>query len=542
MSPIPLATPTDLLVGQVVVTVSDGLRVRSEPRVSDDSIKYEPLLPLDTELTVVGGPVYSSGYVWYEVTPVSFALRDGQRQGWVALAGKDGEPWIALANPPIAGIEVAQADASRAPADPAAAKTAGSSINALGLDLLQAMLADGSIQPNQNAVFSPTSIALALAMALAGAKGETATQMDAVLHTKGWDDLGPGLNALDQALASDAMTWQDEEGKNHEVTLKIANSLFAQQGWLVEPAYLTRIAETFGGGVRLVDYIADAGSALKLINAWVSNQTRQRIPHLIPDGVLTDITRLVLVNAIYLKANWAREFQLVNTKNLPFTRLDGSQVNVPTMQQGGGQEIPYAHGTGWQATELLYGIQNAKTPLAMTLIMPDDLSAFERQLTQSELGRINDAVGAQREMLSHVTYDPALAEMDCGHYAYEVGLGLPRFSAESKAELPGVLKALGMPLAFSGAADFGAIHVATAQEGPIHIGDVIHQANIDVDEKGTTAAAATALTFDTGGCTGPSPTKTITFRLDHPFMFVLRDVETGAVLFIGHVVDPSVGR
>ena len=151
-----------------------------------------------------------SGYTWYKVAPVSFTGLEGPGQGWVAMAGKDGEPWIALADAPIAGIELAKADVARATADPADAKTAAASINAFGLDLLRAMLADGTLEPDKNAVFSPTSIALALAMARAGAKGETAAQMDAVLHTTGWDALGPGLNALEQALTSRNATWQDE--------------------------------------------------------------------------------------------------------------------------------------------------------------------------------------------------------------------------------------------------------------------------------------------------------------------------------------------
>ena len=213
--PAPLPTPTpkpsDPFLGQVVTTVSDNLRVRSEPRVADDSVKYEPLLPLGTELTVLDGPVGGSGYVWYKVAPVSFAMSDGAGSGWVAMAGKDGEPWIALADAPIAGIELARADVARATADPAAAKTAAASINAFGLDLLRAMLADPALElADKNAVFSPTSIALALAMARAGAKGETASQMDAVLHTSGWDELGPGLNALEQALASRNATWHSE--------------------------------------------------------------------------------------------------------------------------------------------------------------------------------------------------------------------------------------------------------------------------------------------------------------------------------------------
>jgi serpin B len=536
--------PADPFLGHVVVTVSDGLRVRSQPRVSDDSLKYEPLLPLSTELQVIDGPVIASGYVWYKVTPVSFSLRDGPGNGWVAMAGKDGEAWIALAGGPLAGIELAQSSVVRAPAVPAAAKTAAASINAFGLDLLRAMLAEGTLKPDENAVFSPTSIALALAMARAGAKGETASQMDAVLHTSGWDELATGLNALDQALAQRNGTWQDPEymgSTTHELTLRIANSAFAQQDWTIERAYLDRIASTFGAGARLVDYVANVEAARKLINAWVSDVTRQRIPELIAQGILSEMTRLVLVNAIYLKANWAREFDPAATKSAPFTRRDDSTVNVPTMTVRGEQDIPYAHGTGWRATELRYRGPEYTTPLAMTLILPDDLAAFEQGLTAAQLGRIVEALDGQREIL-RVTREEEVpgADFTCPTYAYELQLFMPRFSTESRALLRDLLKALGMPLAVdSSAADFTGI----TESDRIFISQVVHQANIDVDEKGTEAAAATAVMVDTtGGCGPASPRQGITLRLDHPFLFVLRDVETGAVLFMGRVVDPSVGR
>ena len=163
---------------------------------------YKPWLPTGTALKVLDGPVSGSGYTWYEVEPVSFAALSGPGHGWVAMAGKDGEPWIALAEPEIAGIELAKADVPRAPADPAAAKTAAASINALGSTSSAPCLRTGRSSQTRTQSSRPTSIALALAMARAGAKGETATQMDAVLHTSGWDALGPGLNALDQALAS----------------------------------------------------------------------------------------------------------------------------------------------------------------------------------------------------------------------------------------------------------------------------------------------------------------------------------------------------
>ena len=322
--PAPTPTPADPFLGQVVVTVSDNLRVRSEPRVADDSIKYIPLLPLGTELRVLDGPVKGSGYTWYKVEPVSFTGLEGPGQGWVAMAAKDGEPWIALADAPIAGIELAKADVARAPADPAAAKTAAASINAFGLDLLRAMLADGTLEPDENAVFSPTSIALALAMARAGAKGETAAEMDAVMHTAGWDALGPGLNALERALASHNATWEEEgewsealQGNikvTRELSLRIANAAFAQRDWALEQTYLDRIGSTFDAGVRLVDFTADPDAARQLINAWVSQQTRHRIPELLQPPDVTRDTRLGLVNAVYLKANWDREFELDRTE------------------------------------------------------------------------------------------------------------------------------------------------------------------------------------------------------------------------------------
>ncbi len=323
-TPTPALPPPDPLVGKavagtVVVTVSDNLVVRSQPWVGadefgDDSEMYEPWLPLGTELLVLGGPEVGSGYAWYRVAPVSFAGLDGPGFGWVAAAGKDGEPWIGLptttaAEPP--GVELARADVARAKANPKDAKTAAASITAFGIDLYRALLADPELSlAEKNAVFSPTSIALAIAMARAGAKGETASQMDAVLHTTGWDALGPGLNALDQALASRDGPWQSGE-RVGQLALRIANTAFAQQRWKIEQPYLERIAATFGSGLRLLDYKADPEAARKTINAWVSDQTKKRIPELIPKvtpPLIDKLTRLVLVNAIYLKATWENEF------------------------------------------------------------------------------------------------------------------------------------------------------------------------------------------------------------------------------------------
>jgi serpin B len=443
--------------------------------------------------------------------------------------------------------DLAVSDVPRAASSPADAKKAAASINAFGIDLYQRMLADGLLKPAEGAVISPTSIALALAMARAGAKGETAAEMDAVLHTAGWQALGPGLNALEQALASRDATWSDEEGRHHELKLRIANAAFAQQGWAIVQGYLDAIAAAFGAGLRLVDYKADPEAARQLINAWVSRQTAKRIPELIPKAdppLISPVTRLVLVNAIYLKANWEIEFaaEEVGEPTEPgrFTRLDGSFVTVPTMSLQGEQIVPYASGSGWKATELRYLGANGSTPLAMTLVLPDDLAAFEQDLSPARLSGVIAKLDAQRTRLTRVWYQSENLG-DCGTYAYSLHLFMPRFGIDTAAALKASLTSLGMPLSFDPErADFTGIHRPEAPPDRIYVSEVIHQANIDVDEKGTEAAAATAVMMATGGCTSSAPARELTLRLNRPFLFVLRDVETGAILFIGRVVDPSV--
>lgn len=535
-SPSPSAAA--LPVGSLALTVSDRLRVRSLPEVSNDSIKYEPVLPLGTDLTIIGGPVEASGYVWYEVDLAPGTLQRGVTHGWVAMADHDGTPWIALAGGPIAGLEVAISSVERTPAEPANARRAAASSNAFAVDAYRQLLRDAGLDlADKNAVFSPTSIALALGMTRAGARGQTAAEMDDVLHVAGWDELGPGLNSLGQALASRSERWTDYDGAPREVALRIANTTFAQRGWGLEQDFLDAIAAAFGAGVNLVDYIADPDAARRTINAWVERETVGRIPELLAPPDVTSDTRLYLVNAIYMKAEWDEWFHEDGTEPRPFTRLDGSKIDVPTMVSYRGAlspVTPYVRGDGWRATELRYRTQEGHPPLAMTLIRPDDLVAFESGLSTDLLGEIVAALDAER-----VGWDDVECEDGC--YPYDLTLYMPKFSIETRASLAALLVALGMPTAFDpAAADLTGLHEPVAADDRPFISAVIHQANIDVDEKGTEAAAATAVGVDTGG--GPMPLEQITFRLDRPFLFLLRDVETGAILFMGRVVDPSIGR
>ncbi|HJW21820.1 MAG TPA: serpin family protein [Candidatus Limnocylindrales bacterium] len=396
-------------------------------------------------------------------------------------------------------ITLARAEVARAAAPPADATSAAAAVNAFGFDLLRAMRAQG------DAVVSPASIALALAMARAGAAGATASQMDAVLHDAASDAHPTWLNALEAAIASRTGTFKDANGQDQRVALRIANATFSQQGMALKPAFLGALGERFGAGVRLVDFEAATEAARQAINSWVSDQTEQRIKELLSKGVLDDQSRLVLVNAIYLKAAWLTPFDPKATKPAPFTHLDGSTAEVPTMHLVA--ELPYAEGTGWRAVELPY----VGGSLAMTVIVPDDLAAFTAGLDAATFQGIAAKLAERKP---------------------EVTLALPIFGTETKTDLKTVLAGLGMADAFDpDRADFSGITDAER----LYITAVVHQANIDVDEKGTEASAATAVVMGRTSL----PSDRVTFNVDHPFLFALRDVPTGAIVFLGQITTPA---
>jgi serpin B len=396
-------------------------------------------------------------------------------------------------------IDIARSSIGRTPAPAADANLAAEAVNAFGFDLLR------RLGQRDNTVISPASVAIALGMARAGARGATAAQMDTALHALAADDHPTWLNALDAALASRTGTFKDASNADRDVVLRIANAPFAQRGEAWDHAFLDALAERFGAGVRLVEYRTAAEAARNLINGWVADQTEQRIKELIGQGTLDDTTRLVLVNAIYLKAAWQWPFPPSLTKPASFTRLDGSTVDVPTMHLG--TELSYAEGADWKAVELPY----VGGQLAMTIVVPDDLAGFVSHADGATFGSIATALASRRP---------------------QVDLALPKFSIETKADLGAALKDLGMTDAFDpDRADFSAM---TTQER-LYVSAVIHQANIDVDEKGTTASAATAVVMDTSS----APVDQVTLNVDRPFLFELRDVTTGTIVFLGQVTDPA---
>ncbi|HEY1169246.1 MAG TPA: serpin family protein [Candidatus Limnocylindrales bacterium] len=397
-----------------------------------------------------------------------------------------------------AAIAEATSQAARIPGSATGAAQAAAAIDAFGFDLYAAALkSDG------NAVISPASVALALSMAQAGAAGGTASQMDAVLHAAADSGGGNGINSLDQSLDGLSGSFKGPDGTAYQLTLRIANAPFAQRGLALQTPFLDTLASKYGAGLRLVDFQADPAGACKLIDGWVSDQTEGRIPKLLAS--LDPTTRLVLVNAIYLKAPWQTPFDPSATKNAPFTRSDGSEISVPTMTLDM-TEARYASGSGWQAVEIPY----VGGSLAMTIVVPDDLAAFEGGLDAARFAQVTTALQTAN-----------------------VNLTLPRFSIETKTDLASALSGMGMPLAFDpDRADFSGI---TTQE-KLFISAVIHQANISVDEKGTEASAATAVVM----VASLVPAHSVTLNVNRPFLYAVRDTSTGAILFLGRVVDPSV--
>jgi serpin B len=430
----------------------------------------------------------------------------------------------AASSSPSSGIVLAMADVARAEIAADDLANAAASVNGFGVDLLRRLAS-----PGQNLVFSPTSIVTALAMARAGARGQTATEMDDVLHAASLDELLGAMNALDLALAGRSGWFLDPmatpEGTKREVLLQSVSAPFAQAGYPLEDAYLEALAADFGAGLRQVDYRNDPEGARNLINDWVAARTADRIKELLAQGNVTPATRLVLVNAIYLKAPWQTPFDPDNTKTASFTRADGTKVQVPMMHltsAATASSFLAAEGDGWVAVQLPYLGSAQGDGLAMTIVVPDDLTALEAKLDAATIGQLtaSDPTGA-------------LATR-------QVDLSMPRFSFDTSAQLADQLKALGMPTAFDPAvADFSGIaDPARTGEGPLSISEVIHQANISVDEKGTEAAAATAVVM--GATAGPvTPPPPLVVRADHPFLYLITDQASGAVLFMGQVGDPS---
>jgi serpin B len=355
-----------------------------------------------------------------------------------------------------------------------------------------------------NLFYSPYSISLALAMTYAGARGETAQQMaDTLQFLLEPANLHPAFNWLDMELASRGEGAQGKDGEGFR--LNIVNDIWGQKDYEFLPAFLDVLAENYGAGLRVLDFINETEQSRVAINKWVSKQTEGRIEDLIPPGAIDALTRLVLTNAIYFNAAWEHPFDKKVTTNGPFYLLDGGQVTVPMMKQT--ESFGYSVGEGYQAVELTYD----GGELSMVILLP----------ASGNFGDFEEGLQAQQ-----------VSDIISGLQLTEVALTMPKFEFQSEFSLKDTLSAMGMGDAFSpDEADFSGM----TGNHELFISDVIHKAFVAVDEAGTEAAAATAVIVGTTSAPG-EPTVEVT--LDRPFIFLIRDIETGAILFVGRVLNP----
>lgn len=387
--------------------------------------------------------------------------------------------------------------------------------NALAFELFDELQAQDE---GGNLLVSPTSVTTALAMTYAGAAGETRDQMRETLrYTLEDETLHEGFNALQRTLdgrgedvdGADLDREYDEEDDLVPFQLHLTNAVWGQEGFPFREAYLSTLVDHYGGGFNEVDFTEDPGGVRKGVNAWVADQTEDRIDELLPPESLSPKTRLVLTNAIYFMANWQYPFEKSSTEPAEFTALDGTTAEVPMMSQD--QEFPVAEVDGARAVDLPY----VGGDVSMLVILPPEggFESYEAAFDAAELNRIVDALEERRGYVK-----------------------LPRFAFDSAFELKQTLSAMGMPDAFDpGAADFSGMTEST-QNDNLYVDEIYHDTHVAVDEMGTEAAAATAVLIYEVSL---PPT---VLEADRPFLFVIRDRPTGTVLFVGRVVDAAAAQ
>jgi serpin B len=373
-------------------------------------------------------------------------------------------------------------------ADGQHATAAVAAMNEFAVDLYRSVLE----REDGNVVVGPYSATFALSMVYAGARGDTATEIADVLHASGIepDAWHEGINAYDLTL--DART----AGSSTEWSS--ANKVWATPGLPVLDEYLDVLTGAYGSPLAELDFAADPEAARRLINGWIEDETMELIPELWPPGSFGGGTRMVLVNAVAMDAPWEFPFDPARTSSGQFTTGDGSVVEVPMMRYD--EYLPTMWREDVQAVELPYG----DGALSMVVIVPNDLAAFEADLSSEGLAEVVDEI------------------RDGG-----IHLSMPKWSARTHVTLNEILQELGMPTAFGDGADFSGM----VEGGGLWLDQVEHEAVVEVDEQGTRAAAATGA--EMAASHGPEIT------VDRPFLYLIRDRGAGTILFIGRVTDPS---
>jgi serpin B len=366
-----------------------------------------------------------------------------------------------------------------------------------------------------NLIVSPYSISLAFSMLYGGARGEAEAELARVFHFLPQEAQHPAFNVVDQRLQGLGQARQSEAG-GASFELNLANAVWGQRGYPFKEPYLDTLAAQYGAGLRVVDFSRAPETAREAINAWVTQETGKRIKEIAPPGSVSANTRLVLANAIYFKAGWDYPFQESATADGPFTLLDGSQVTVPLMHQE--ERLDYADGRtvssdllgppgeGYQVVWLPYG----GGTVDMWIILPAE-------------GRFEEV----QERLSADWIESLRRDAE----ARRVILTVPRFGFETSLELHNLFKEMGLMHTFCPAQDFEGM----AEGGGLCVDYALHRATIAVDEQGTEAAAATMVAVPV------EQVQDVEMTVDRPFLFAIVARETGAVLFMGRVLNPALG-
>jgi serine protease inhibitor len=368
----------------------------------------------------------------------------------------------------------------------------------------------GQLRTNDGNLFlSPYSISTCLAMTYAGSHGDTAAQMSDVM----------GFETNQQQFASlygQLQTQLESDQQTNALELNIADALWTQEGFPFLSSFLETATNQYQANVNQIDFSTEAGLAVQEINDWVAQETQNNIQNILAPGSINGSTRLVLANAIYFLGAWTASFEVTNTSIQPFYLSSSNAVAVPLMYQpppssypgGGLNGISYLSASNFQAVEMPY----ASNQLSMVILLPnqvDGLAQLEQELSPA--------------FLSNVL--ARLSPADCAVY-------LPRFTLETSFQLSSTLAEMGMPDAFEpGLADFSGIDGAT----DLSISAVFHKAWVQVNEAGTEAAAATVVIV--ADLIPPPPP--VSFRADHPFVFFIRDTQTGSILFMGRLANPG---
>jgi serpin B len=368
---------------------------------------------------------------------------------------------------------------------------------------------------DDNLLISPHSILSALGMVYAGAEGETRRQMrEALRFALDEPALHAAFQALDEALDERSKIERDDDAKGFE--LSVVNRMWGHHDYEFLPDYLALVDRYYGAGIERVDFESDTDEVRREINAWVEEQTRERIQDLLPDGALSEDTRMVLVNAIYFLASWQDAFEEDQTRIEPFHRLDGSSVDAKLMHRTG--RFP--------------SVVDDRTIAVSMPYLGGDVSLLALMPASAE-----DDFGTWEASLDRQRFDEVVAGLD----EKKLALDFPRFTTEGSFRLAELLRIMGMPQAFSPAeANFKRM----TGIGPgvigrsLYIDEVFHQTFIDLDEAGTEAAAATAVVMMRLTAM-PDEDEPLPIRFDRPFIYAIYDHPTDSILFLGRMLDPE---